>query len=129
MTKKKDIRWKRPVLCIEDGRVWPCIMSCSQELGIPQTTLRNCMNRNGVTRGLHFVEASEEIMEQYIQSKRINVGDKVHMRNDQNNPGVVESIDGDVVRFRFDRPIELCECMREQLVRVEKDESRKPPEV
>jgi len=58
-------------------------------------------------------------MEQYIRSKEIKVGDKVHLRNDPNNPGTVESIDGDFVRFRFCSPIEQCECMREQLVKVE----------
>ena len=120
MTKKKEgIRWKRPVLCLEDGRVWPCIMACSKELGIPHTTLRQCMNRCGAIDGRHFVEASDEVVEQYNRSKEIKVGDKVHMRNDPNNPGIVESIDGDVVRFRFCYPIELCECMREQLVKVE----------
>ena len=119
MTKKKDIRWNRPVLCIEDGRVWPSIMACSKELGISHSTLRLCMNRCGAIDGRHFVDASEEVVEQYNRSKEINVGDKVYLRNEPNNPGIVESINGDVVRFRFCSPIESCECIREQLVRVE----------
>ena len=122
MTKKKDIRWQRPVMCVEDGRVWPCMRACSIELGIPWTTLRQCVNRRGSTHGLHFVDASDEVIEQYIKSKQIKVGDKVYLRNQPDNPGIVESIDGDVARFKFDSPIEYCECMREQLVKVESDE-------
>lgn len=119
MTKKKDIRWKRPVLCLEDGRVWPCIMACCKDLGIPHSTMRQCINRCGAIYGRHYVEASDEVMEQYVRSMEIKVGDKVHLRNDPNNPGIVESIDGDHVRLRFCTPIKLCECMREQLVKVE----------
>ena len=89
------------------------------KLGIPYTTLIHCIERGGMTHGRNFVEASDEVIEQYRRSKEIRVGDKVHLRNDPNNPGIVESIDGDVVRFRFCSPIEQCECMREQLVKAE----------
>lgn len=119
MTKKKDIRWARPVLCLDDGMVWESAKACARSLGIPYTTLIHCIERGGVTHGKSFVEASEEVIEQYRRSKEIKVGDKVHVRNDPNNPGIVESIDGDHVRFRFCSPIEQCECMREQLVKVE----------
>jgi len=119
MTKKKEIPWKRQVLCIEDGMVWDSILACSKSRAIPFSTLRQCVNRRGSVKGKHYVEASKEDVEQFRRSKEIKVGDKVHMRNDPNNPGIVESIDGDFVRFRFDSPIELCECMREQLVKVE----------
>jgi len=107
------------VLCVDDGRVWESVRACSDDLHIPYMTVIQCINRQGMTRGLHFVEASDDVYRQYLQSKQINVGDKVHLRNDPDNPGIVESIDGDVVRFRFDNPIESCECMREQLVKVE----------
>lgn len=122
MTKPKNIRWKRPVLCLDNGRVWESARACSRATGIPYMTLLHCISRGGVTHGMSFVQADDETLEQYRRSKQIKVGDEVYLRNDPNNPGVVESIDGDVVRFRFDKPIEYCECMREQLVKVEKDE-------
>ncbi len=123
MSKPKEIRWKRPVLCLDDGRVWGSIKSCSKDLGIPYMTLIHCIDRCGTTHGMTFVEASDEVVEQFLRSKEIKVGDKVFLRNDPNNPGVVESIEGDVVRFKFDKPIEFCECYREQLVKVEKEQT------
>lgn len=123
MSKPKEIRWKRPVLCLDNGRVWESASDCARETGIVYTTLIYAINNGKYVNGKRFVEASDEVVEQYHRSKEIKVGDKVHMRNDPNNPGVVESIVGDVVRFKFDKPIEYCECYREQLVKVEKEQT------
>lgn len=120
MTKKKEgIRWKRPVLCVEDGRVWESARACARAIGAPYTNVIYALDNGTAVNGKYYIEADDETLEQYYRSKEIKVGDKVYLRNDPDNPGVVESIDGDVVRFRFDKPIELCECMREQLVKVE----------
>ena len=120
MTKKKEgIRWKRPVLCVEDGRVWESARACARDILAPYTNVIYALDNGTAVNGKYYIEADDETLEQYYRSKEIKVGDKVYLRNDPNNPGVVESIDGDVVRFRFDKPIELCECMREQLVKVE----------
>ena len=119
MTKKKDIRWRRPVLCVDDGRVWVNAKSCAKDTGIPYTSLIYALDNGNAIKGRYYVEADDETLEQYMRSKEIKEGDRVYMRTNPNNPGVVESIKGDVVCFRFDSPIELCECMREQLVKVE----------
>lgn len=120
MTKKKEgIRWKRPVLCVEDGRVWESARACARDICAPYTNVIYALDNGTAVNGKYYIEADDETLEQYYRSKEIKVGDKVYLRNDPDNPGVVESIDGDVVRFRFDKPIELCECMREQLVKVE----------
>jgi len=120
MTKKKEgIRWKRPVLCVEDGRVWESARACARDIRAPYTNVIYALDNGTAVNGKYYIEADDETLEQYYRSKEIKVGDKVYLRNDPNNPGVVEGIDGDVVRFRFDKPIELCECMREQLVKVE----------
>ena len=48
-------RWVRCVKCVETGQVFPSIRECSKAVGIPYTTIVNCIKRKNATRGLHFV--------------------------------------------------------------------------
>lgn len=60
--QKRVKNWKRTVLCIETGQVFNSVRDCSDHIGLPYTTIVNCIKNKNATRGLHFaiVDNNEE---------------------------------------------------------------------
>lgn len=51
--------WNKWVKCVETGQVFPSVRECSNQMGIPYTTIINCVKNGNATRGYHFVIESD----------------------------------------------------------------------
>lgn len=52
--------WGLTVKCLETGQVFSSIRECSDAMGIPYTTIVNCLKNGNQTRGYHFVYSNKE---------------------------------------------------------------------
>lgn len=50
----KKNNWARKVVCVETNEVFDSMRRCSEVLGIPYTTIVNCIKNKNPTRGVHF---------------------------------------------------------------------------
>lgn len=51
----KKRTWNKWIRCVETGQVFPTVRECSKQMGIPYTTIINCVKKGNATRGYHFV--------------------------------------------------------------------------
>lgn len=57
---KRVKNWKRTVLCVETKQVFNSVRDCSDHIGLPYTTIVNCIKNKNATRGLHFITIDED---------------------------------------------------------------------
>lgn len=55
--RRRFENWRRPVTCVETGRTYWSIKSCSKKLGISYKAIWNSINSGTARNGLHFVNA------------------------------------------------------------------------
>ena len=48
-------KWERSIKCVETGKVYPSIKSCSEAMGIPHKAIWNAINSGRERAGYHFV--------------------------------------------------------------------------
>lgn len=58
--RKKLKYWKRRVLCVETGQIFDSVKECSTCVGLPYTTIVNCIKNKNATRGLHFIALAND---------------------------------------------------------------------
>lgn len=59
--KKRIKYWKRRVICVETGQIFGSVRECSNRIGLPYTTIVNCIKNKNATRGLHFSLVENQI--------------------------------------------------------------------
>lgn len=52
--------WDRPIKCVETGKVYASIKSCSESLDIPYKAIWNAINSGNARYGFHFINVEKK---------------------------------------------------------------------